>query len=163
VQQGRAEFVAQFLSLASPEGQSRLPAPHDPATFERCKLDWENPATEHVRLHRDLIAMRKADAAFGQQRPGALDGAVLGPEAFVLRYWTDQPADERILLVNLGSDIAAGTFPEPLVAPPAGFSAWRTRWSSEHPDYGGLGTPPVFTDEGWRIPGQSAIVLRPLE
>jgi maltooligosyltrehalose trehalohydrolase len=163
VQQGRAAFVAQFLSLASPEGQSRLPAPHDPATFDRCKLDWENPAVEHVRLHRDLLAMRKADAAFGQQRAGALDGAVLGQEAFVLRYWTDEPADERILLVNLGSDIAAETFPEPLMAPPVGFPSWQTRWSSEHPDYGGLGTPPVFTDEGWRIPGQSAIVLRPLE
>jgi maltooligosyltrehalose trehalohydrolase len=161
VQRGRSEFVSQFTSLASAEVQSRLPVPHDPATFERCKLDWDSASETHVRLHRDLIAMRKTDRAFAQQRAGTVDGAVLGPEAFALRYWTDAGADERLLLVNLGTDVAANSIPEPLVAPPAGFHGWAVRWSSEHPDYGGVGTPDVVSSKGWRIPGHSAIVLQP--
>ena len=161
VQRGRAEFVSQFTSLASPEVQSRLPVPHDQSTFERCKLDWSAPRPTHVRLYRDLIAIRKSDRAFVQPRAGLVDGAVLGPEALALRYWTDEPADERLLLLNLGTDITAGSIPEPLVAPPAGYSEWAVRWSSEHPDYGGVGTPDVINDTGWRIPGHSAVVLRP--
>src|SRR5688572_13625787 len=161
VQRGRAEFVSQFTSLASAEGQSRLAAPHDPRTFERCILDWGARRETHVRLYRDLIAMRKADAAFSQQRAGAIDGAVLGPQAFALRYWTDAEDDERLLLVNFGTDITAGSFAEPLIAPPPGYTGWALRWSSDHPDYGGIGTPDVISERGCRIPGHSAVVLRP--
>ena len=160
VQRGRAEFVSQFTSLASPEVQSRLPVPHDMATFERCKLDWSAQQPAHVRLYRDLIAIRKSDPAFAPCA-GAVDGAVLGVEAFALRYWTDDPADERLMLVNFGTDLTAGSLPEPLVAPPTGYSEWSVRWSSEHPDYGGVGTPDVVNDSGWRIPGHSTVVLRP--
>jgi len=36
-------------------------------------------------------------------------------------------------------------------------------WSSENTDYGGSGTPPLDTDENWRIPGESAVVLMPVK
>jgi maltooligosyltrehalose trehalohydrolase len=163
VQKGRGEFVAQFPSVASPAMQARIPPPHDPATFERCKLRWEERERNvtHVQLHRDLLALRKDDAAFAQQRPGAVDGAVLAPEAFVLRYTTEQPEDERLLLINFGADLDAASFAEPLVAPPDDHQ-WRVRWSSEEPDYGGCGTPPIVTAQGWHIPGHAAIVLAPV-
>jgi maltooligosyltrehalose trehalohydrolase len=161
VQRGRAEFVGQFPSLASPEIQARLPSPHDPATFERCKLDWSAAQDAHVRLFRDLIALRKSDIAFRQQRPGAIDGAVLDSHAFALRFWTDEEQAERLLIVNMGRHIDAGSFAEPLVAPPTGYEGWSLRWSSEHPDYGGVGTPEIVGDAGWRIPGQCAVVLQP--
>jgi maltooligosyltrehalose trehalohydrolase len=70
------------------------------------------------------------------------------------------PDDERLLFVNLGVDVEAGSFAEPLVAPPDGHT-WTVRWSSAEPMYGGYGTPPILTDAGWRIPGHSAVVLRP--
>ena len=164
VRRGRAAFVAQFPMLASAEAQARLPAPHDPATFTACILDWSEYDT-HVadrRLHTDLIAMRRADEAFRAQRSGAVDGAVLAPEAFVLHFLTPSPSDERLLIVNLGPDLRRGSFAEPLVAPPDAFT-WAMRWSSEHPDYGGGGTPEIVGAEGWRIPGHSAVVLRPAE
>ena len=161
VQKGRAEFVSQFFSLATPEIQSRLPMPHDPNTFERCKLDWNRRQANFERLYRDLIAVRREDAAFRSAQGGMVDGAVLGPEAFALRYWSDTPDDERLLLVNLGTDITATSFPEPLLAPPPGYSGWTMRWSSEHPDYGGIGVPEVVNDGGWWIPGHAAVVLRP--
>jgi hypothetical protein len=40
---------------------------------------------------------------------------------------------------------------------------WNVIWSSENPSYGGCGTPPLDTVENWRIPGQSAVVLRPAD
>jgi maltooligosyltrehalose trehalohydrolase len=162
VQKGRAEFIAQFPSLASPELQERLPPPHALETFERCKLDW-NEYDTHVtqrRLCEDLLALRRSEVAFHAQAPGAVDGAVLAAETFVLRFTTPHEQDERLLVVNFGPDLVADSFAEPLVAPPER-SRWVVQWSSERPDYGGGGTPPVVTEQGWRIPGHSAIVLRP--
>jgi maltooligosyltrehalose trehalohydrolase len=162
VRKGRLAFVAQFPSLADAEAQSRLQVPHDRATFEQCKLRWEeyDRHATHRRLHEDLLAMRRSDQAFRSQRPGDLDGAVLAAEAFVLRFAGEAPADERLLLVNLGADLAAASFAEPLVAPPDGHG-WTLRWSSEDPGYGGSGTPDVVGDDGWRLPGHSSVVLRP--
>ncbi len=161
VQKGRGEFVSQFRSLASPEMQERLPAPHDVATFERCRLDWREFDSHegHRRLHEDLLAMRKSDAAF-QQRTGGVDGAVVANEAFVLRFAGARAEDERLLVVNLGPDLREASFAEPLMAPPTGHQ-WSLRWSSEHPVYGGLGTGGLNVRE-WSIPGHAAIVLRPV-
>src|SRR4029453_18131255 len=131
VQTGRAEFIKQFPSLASPSAQRHVPVPHDPQTFERCKLNWQERETNEpwVRLHRDLLALRRTDAAFRAQDATALEGAVLGPELFVLRYASSSPADERLLIVNFGSDVEVPSFAEPLVAPPDEHT-WRIRWSS---------------------------------
>jgi maltooligosyltrehalose trehalohydrolase len=162
VQKGRSEFVKQFPSLTSAVAQAQLHVPHDPQTFERCKLNWDERETHgvFVRLHRDLLALRRSEAAFRAQDAAMVDGAVLGPELFVLRYATASPEDERLLFVNLGVDVDAGSFAEPLVAPPDGCT-WSVRWSSAEPDYGGCGTPTILGAAGWRIPGHTAIVLRP--
>ena len=110
-------------------------------------------------LHADLITLRRSDRAFNQQTAGAIDGAVLAQEAFVLRYTTPDAADERLLLVNLGRDLVTPSFAEPLLAPPQECE-WRVSWSSESSIYGGCGTPTVL-QSGWRIPGHAALVLKP--
>src|SRR6185503_9952696 len=162
VYKGRAEFIKQFPSLASASAQQRAPVPHDPQTFARCKLNWQERETNEawVRLHRDLLALRRSDGAFRAQDVTALDGAVLGPELFVLRYASSSPADELLLIVNFGPDVDAASFAEPLVAPPDGHT-WQIRWSSADPEYGGYGTPAVVTDAGWRVPAHAAVVLQP--
>jgi maltooligosyltrehalose trehalohydrolase len=161
IRRGRADFLHQFPALAAPEMQGRLPDPADPATFERSKLDLSERErhAEVYALHRDLIALRREEPVFAAQLPGGLDGAVLAEEAFVLRYF-DTAQDDRLLLVNLGRDLSVDPSPEPLLAPPAGAS-WVVRWSTEDPRYGGFGTPPVEGDQGWHLPAESAIVLRP--
>jgi maltooligosyltrehalose trehalohydrolase len=157
---GRREFMQQFPSLESTAG---LQIPHDHATFERCKLDWNEYArnTAMRQLHADLIALRRRDRAFRPRVSGLVDGAVLAPEAFVLRFLTDDndDLDERLLLVNLGPDLVEPSFAEPLLAAPEGCD-WSIAWSSEALAYGGVGTPDMLR-EGWRIPGHGAYVLRP--
>jgi maltooligosyltrehalose trehalohydrolase len=159
VKKGRGEFLAQFPSIAGDEVQRRLPDPADPATFERCKLDLgeRDRRPEAYALHKDLIALRRRDPVFSAQRPRGVDGAVLGPEAFVLRYFGER-GDDRLLLVNLGADLRFEPAPEPLLAPPEG-RAWKVGWSSEDPRYGGGGTPPVEVEGGFFLPGQAAVVL----
>jgi maltooligosyltrehalose trehalohydrolase len=163
VQEGRAEFVKQFPSLTSAAVQAHLPAPHDPATFEKCKLNWREREHQNpfVRLHRNLLEMRRSDTAFRAQDATTMEGAVLGSDVFVLRFTTPAPEDERLVFVNLGIDVDAGSFAEPLVAPPDGH-AWTLRWSSADPEYGGYGTPPVLTDDGWRLPAHATLVMRPV-
>jgi maltooligosyltrehalose trehalohydrolase len=143
--------------------QAYLPDPADPATFKRSKLDLSEREqnADIYRLHRDLLRLRREDTVFRAQRRGGVDGAVLGPEAFVLRFFGEQGQD-RLLLVNLGLTLALSPMPEPLLAPPEGMQ-WETCWSSEEPHYGGGGTLPLETEEPWQIPGQAAVVLTPHE
>lgn len=157
VRDGRKDFFSQFPSVA--EASTALPPPDEPATFDACKLDWsQRERNAHaLALHRDLLALRRTDPVFAAPRRGALDGAVLGEEAFALRFF-GEAGDDRLLLVNLGADLLRRSFPEPLLAPPAG-ARWRLIWSSEDPAYGGGGTPPVEMDEGWRLIGHAAVVL----
>ena len=163
VRRGRAEFLAQFRSLATPETRPHLADPGDAATFERCKLDFSEREShrEVYGLHRDLLRLRREDAVFSAQEPRALDGAVLAAEAFVLRLF-GPGGDDRLLVVNLGADLGLSPAPEPLLAPPAG-KVWVTLWSSEDYRYGGTGTPPLETKNNWCIPGRAAVALRPAD
>jgi len=161
VMKGRTQFVSQFQSLASPEMQARVAPPHAPDTFARSRLDWRewDRNVAFRQLHRDLLELRRTTPAFAAQAPGGIDGAVLDADAFLLRYASQEAAGERLLIVNLGRDLVAPSFPEPLLAPPRGF-AWRVTWSSEAPQYGGSGTPDIFA-AGWRLPGHCTLVLTP--
>lgn len=160
--QGRAKFLSQFPSVAQPDMQARLRDPADPEAWVRSKLDLSE-RQRHAgmyALHRDLLRLRREDAVFRARRRGGVDGAVLGPEAFVLRFFGEQ-ADDRLLVVNLGRDLALQPAPEPLLAPPEGM-VWKILWSSEDPRYGGAGTAPLEGEEGWHVPGHAAVVLRPV-
>ncbi|MFO0841806.1 MAG: malto-oligosyltrehalose trehalohydrolase [Gemmataceae bacterium] len=162
VARGRGEFLEQFPSLARRDKRPALPAPHDEATFARCRLD---PAEAErnawaVELHRDLLRLRRDDPTFSHPRERGVDGAVLGPEAFVLRYFGDGPELDRLLLVNLGADLDLRPMPEPLLAPPAGHG-WEVAWTSEEPRYGGGGVPPLLQEQALLLPGHSAMVLAP--
>ena len=159
--EGRARFLSQFRSLAVPEMRESLLDPGNPATFQKCKLNFAE--REHhagyYALHKDLIRMRREDPVFRLQGRNGLDGAVLGPEAFVLRYFGGD-GDDRLLWVNLGRDLHLDPAPEPLLAPPEG-EQWTLAWSTEEIRYGGSGTYPPDTDDNWRLPGHAALVMRP--
>jgi maltooligosyltrehalose trehalohydrolase len=159
VSAGRRGFMRQFPRLESFQKEYELADPAEEKTFLGCKLDWAEVQRHEqvVRLHRDLIRLRKYDPVFSQQDRGAVEGSIIGPEAFLLRWFGDD-YDDRIALFNLGRDIDWQIVAEPLIAPPWG-AQWQVLWSSEEPYYGGLGTP-GFDGKTWRIPGHSAVVFR---
>jgi maltooligosyltrehalose trehalohydrolase len=161
VRQGRGEFLKQFPNLAQPEVQKDLPDPASRATFQRCKIDHNERVTHQKAfdLHRDLLRLRREDPVISRQIKGSYDGAVLGAEAFVLRFF-GADGDERLLIVNLGHDLNLTPSPEPLLAPPMG-QQWHLMWSSEDPRYGGYGTLQMESDDHtWRIPGEAALLLK---
>jgi maltooligosyltrehalose trehalohydrolase len=159
VRAGRREFLEQFLSVACNESKAFLNDPESVEAFTSCKLDFSERKKHagYYQLHRDLLKLRRADVVFSKPRGGGVDGAVLGPDAFVLRFFGEDEND-RLLLVNLGMDLNLKQVPEPLLAP-AMDGDWKLIWSSEDPRYGGCGTPCVETDCGWRIPGHAAVVM----
>jgi maltooligosyltrehalose trehalohydrolase len=161
VRKGRASFLQQFPSLTTPEFQDQFIDPGALETFEHCKLDFTERQThrEAYALHRDLLRLRREDAVLRAPRRGGVDGAVLGPAAFVLRFF-GQDNDDRLLIVNLGVDLHLEAAPEPLLAPPEA-SRWYILWSSEHPRYGGCGTPPPEGEDNWSLLGHAAVVLAP--
>jgi maltooligosyltrehalose trehalohydrolase len=161
VAKGRREFLRQFPTLKTKEMQKRVPDPSARETFERCKLDWneaeENPTI--VALHRDLLQLRQSLPLLADQRADLMHGCVLSPEAFALR-WISGTTDDLLLLINLGADLCAPSFAEPLVASPTRFG-WETLWSSEDPEYGGCGRTEPESKGPWNIAGRSATLLRP--
>ena len=155
VERGRGKFLSQFPNVPAKLDQS----PCDPSTFLECKLDWREfeAHADVVALHRDLLALRRNDAVFSAQPAHALDGAVLGPEAFVLRFFGND-GDDRLFFVNYGADLHRASLAEPLVAPRPE-RQWRLLWSSEEKKYGGSGVAPFEDEKGWHITGHCAFVL----
>ena len=161
VQKGRIASLLQFPNMADPAAQAGLAPPHALETFRRCKLDLserERHAPTY-RLHQDLLAVRRESELIRCARSGAVDGAVLGDEAFLLRY-LGPGAGDRLLIVNLGANLRLDVAPEPLLAPPEG-AQWRLRWHSENPAYGGAGVASFSADEAWRLPARCAMLLAP--
>ena len=70
--------------------------------------------------------------------------------------------ETRLVIVNLGTDLDLASVAQPLIAPPDG-CRWAILWSSEEPRYGGSGAAELDTPQGWRIPGEAATVLHPVE
>jgi maltooligosyltrehalose trehalohydrolase len=147
VANGRRESLEQFPSLKALDGKFAPAGAIE--TFERCKLDHgereRNAAV--VTMHRDLLRLRP-------EMNGPVRGAVLSDHALALRY------EERLIIVNLGSELRMDIVPEPLIAPPLD-RRWELRWSSDAPEYGGPGLTPIQTKGTWIVPAQAAIVMNP--
>jgi maltooligosyltrehalose trehalohydrolase len=161
VRKGRHEFLTQFPNISSEDGRALLAVPSDEETFNRCKLDHaERERNAHmVRLHRDLLRLRRDDPVFAAQDSQRMHGAVLGPEAFLLRF-LGAGGDDRLILVNLGATLPLLPMPEPLLAPPAG-CRWKLLWHSEDPRYHGNGMAEPDGEHSWRLPAHALAVLVP--
>jgi len=158
VRAGRTSQVGQFLSLARAVRFEGMAPPDARSTFEACRLDHAEAVTnnEVLLLHRDLLHLRRDDPVIALPDV-VIDGAVLGPEAFVLRFFAPSGHD-RLLVVNLGPDLSLVPNPEPLLAPPA-TGSWEELWSSEDPRYGGSGTPESDVRGPWTLAAHSALFL----
>jgi len=162
VREGRTEFLKQFRNMQAPESVQALRDPADKASFEECRLDPDADRQRNAplfNLHKDLLRMRREDPVFQIQDNSRVFGAVIGSDAFLLRFF-GEAADDRLLIVNFDRDLELKPAPEPLLAPPEGFE-WDPVWSSESPEYGGSGVLPFTGITEVRVPGQAALVLKP--
>lgn len=161
IAKGRRQFMQQFRSAETAEAQSLFPTPSDEKTFEACKLNLSERKSNRstYQMHIDLLQLRHEEAALNN--PAKLDGAVIGREAFLLRFFSRE-GDDRLLIVNLGMGMFLNPAPEPLLAPILDHG-WKIQWSSENPAYGGSGTAPLETKANWILPAHSAILLAPDE
>jgi maltooligosyltrehalose trehalohydrolase len=169
VRKGRGQFLAQFPSAASLEAQAALPDPGDTKVFESSRLPWHEigqpPHASALKLHQDLLKMRRQCPAIAAQASNGfvVDGAVLGPECLVLRFFDPNPSgkQDQLLLVNLGPTLPLVPAAEPLLAPPEG-SQWQLTFSTDDRSYGGPGiSHPESETTGWSIPAHAAVLMQP--
>lgn len=161
VKNGRAKFLSQFPCLSDSQMIAQLAVPHDPKTFERCKLNFDERQTNRAayQLTKDLISLRRSRPGFQPASPRDIDGAVIGSNAFVLRYFFPD-GEDRLLIVNLGADLDLAVLPEPLLAPPED-RRWEILFSTEDLRYGGNGIRQwELAESGWLLTAECAIVLQ---
>ena len=158
---GAGSFSDNFRTLACPESEPSWTIPESEETFQRCKLDLREREThaEAYALHRDLIEAAPDRSRIQPAPPGWRGRRGPGPEAFVLRYFGPSRKD-RLLLVNLGHGICTWNPVSRAFARAGREHDWTVIWSSEDPRYGGCGTPPLETEENWRIPGTARAARR---
>lgn len=160
VEKGRAQFLSQFPSIGNEKSRAILAVPNDENTYSSSKLlNAERTAGSAMdRLHRDLLRLRRTDPGLRLRERGRFDGAVLSKDAFLLRYFSTQEGD-RLILVNLGTELILDPAPEPLLAPILGWK-WQLLWASTDIEYGGSGVAQVISEDGEiRIAGESTVLL----
>lgn len=150
VVKGRGEFLSQFGRVRSVPADSRDRAIGREA-FESSRLDMPACQPPAWHLYRDLLALRRQDGTLGQGAP-IVDGIPLGDRTLLLRFFGRNAGADRLMVVNLASDLDIASLSDPLVAPPAD-SRWSPLWCSEDIRYGGhgvaaMGDPPVLTATG---------------
>ena len=98
VAKGRREFLMQFPSLTD----VKFDQPAAEVTFEKCLIDWSEREEKAwaVRLHRDVIALRREDPILSRAAKLRIDGAVLTEEAFLVRLFGE--GEDRLLVFNFG-------------------------------------------------------------
>ncbi|SFZ86476.1 maltooligosyltrehalose trehalohydrolase [Devosia enhydra] len=163
IAEGRKKEMTQFPSLRDPAMESRVMRPASPECFAATKLDWaeRDAHGEWLALHRDLIRLRKSDPVLSLQpnaRSGGLDGSVVSEDTLMLRWFAQGSGTDRLLLINLGRDLAIRSIPDALYAPPEG-TEWRVMMSTEDPAYGGAGRAPIDLMERWTLPADCALLF----
>ena len=120
IRKGRAELLATFLSLTEEETLRSLPAPDDPQTFSRCKLDFSERGEKSRALrsaHRSpeiasgRFAISAAKFRRNQRRRSRAS------EFCSQIFFGGQ--DDRLLIVNFGERQILKPAAEPLLAPPS--------------------------------------------
>jgi maltooligosyltrehalose trehalohydrolase len=157
VHEGRRDFLAQFPAYGSAGARNRVPDPADAATFEAAKLRVEERAARsHIELmHRELLGLRREDPLIARQDRFSIDGAVLGDNAFALRFRGTGHVGDRLLLVNLGNGTGPVVLAEPLLVAGEG-KRWLALWDSDDPRYGGCGSSSAWDGLRWQLPAEHA-------
>jgi maltooligosyltrehalose trehalohydrolase len=164
VNKGRNQFLSQFESARHAievEGH-KVPAVGEAFKLSRLDVRERERNVGPLTLHREVLRLRREDPVFGTQDPRRLLGATLSEHALALRYLGEEEEGDRLLLLNLGTELRCEPCPEPLLAPIPG-RRWKLVLSSDECRFGGMGADFPTGEGRWTIPGQCALVLAPEE
>jgi maltooligosyltrehalose trehalohydrolase len=158
VRKGRADFLAQFPSMSTPDVRAQLDDPSALESFTKCRLDFsERSRNAHVySMHRELLRIRKKYASLFAKTK--IDGSVLSDDSFCYRFLSPSGDADLLAIMNLGED--QEIFPsDPLLAPPTD-RRWSVVWTSEDVAWGGSGGAPPEDAEGhWSLTAESLVLL----
>jgi maltooligosyltrehalose trehalohydrolase len=160
VAKGRSEFLSQFETAKhaiSREGH-RVPIGEDAFALSRLGPGDRERNGPAFLFHQELLRLRREDPVFHRQDRHALEGAILGEQSLVLRWFGEDGEGDRLLFLNLATEQVLDPCPEPLLAPPPG-SRWKSLISSEEVRFGGRG---AWFPEGvgtWTVSGASATLM----
>lgn len=136
VTEGRRQEFARFAAFTDPEARARIPDPQAPETFAASRLRWsERQAPPHLgmlRLHQDLLGLRRSEAALGGAAAAPLQVRPVGTESLVMLR--SSAGGDALVVVRLRG---AGVVDVPGLPPPTGGAAerWRVRLTTESPRY----------------------------
>lgn len=109
---GRQREFAGFRKFANPTARTHIPDPNDPATFARCKLEWdclhEPPHKTWLEYYRRLLMLRRTHIV--PRLPGMGGGAeyeLVGASGLIVR-WLLGDNTRLTLLANLGGTPVEG-------------------------------------------------------
>ncbi len=128
VREGRKRELGAHYS------ESDFADPQAPRTFERCKLDWSKPGSsphaEILRLHRDLISLRKQHPSLGNCRKDLTEIQFDEQSKLWVMKRTDPSGGATLLVCNF-SEIPRS------IPVPAGPQGWQLALWTGDPAYGG--------------------------
>ena len=162
VTEGRREEFKGFSAFSDPAQRERIPDPQAEETFTRSKLRWDELERERhretVALYRELLRLRRGEAALAPSGRDGFEVATVGDRALVLRRWA---GGEMVLVVaSFGDALQLDFSARPETRAPAG-GRWAVLLDSEDPRYGGEGPARLTTDGAaleLRTPG--AVILK---
>ncbi|MBN1603288.1 MAG: DUF3459 domain-containing protein [Chitinispirillaceae bacterium] len=152
---GRKQFLSQFESIKNADGPL-TPLPYMPEAFYSSKIDPQRLAHSDpiYVMYSDLLKIRHSDHVFSKNGLEFIDGAIISENLLCIRYCGNNDNEDRLVLCNLGIDITLSSIPEPLIAPPEGYS-WKLTWYSENTLYGGNGFQEPLQDDKYCLAGKS--------
>ncbi len=124
-----ASFSASSAAWRFERCGAALPIPAIEETFRALQAGSFRARTRQACRRHPQDDLRHSQTAAGRsghslQGRNGIDGAVLSPDAFVIRYF-GMDCDDRLLIVNFGRDLKLNPAPEPLLAPPEGSGMGR--------------------------------------
>jgi maltooligosyltrehalose trehalohydrolase len=166
VTEGRRREFRHFLAFVDPEAREKIPDPQVASTFEASRLDWSErwrePHASTLRLHRELLRLRRAEPALRSHDPEDFWAEALDEDTLGLRR--DGPRGEQLLLVvrlRGSGEVNLGRRPD-LLATPNG--PWEVVLTTEDPPFAPDPAPPQVDRSGpvplLRFRRPTAVILR---
>jgi len=152
---GRKQFLSQFESIKNADGPL-TPLPYTPEAFYSSKIDplRRTRSDPLFAMYSDLLKIRHSDHVFSKNGLKFIDGSIISEDLFCIRYCGNSDNEDRLILCNLGIDNTLPSIPEPLIAPPEGYS-WKLTWCSENTLYGGNSFQEPMRDGQFHLAGKT--------